>query len=124
VYNLYINAAPIRCNTPRIFSALKKRSAISPIIKGAIIAPHDWVENIFACVLPLALKLLVRKGLSVTNQPPQIKNSINIIAESWMRVVNLIFYFLCEINNDNTCCLKNWLLLISHVKIQSAKSHN
>ena len=29
---------------PPIFSALKKRSAINPIIKGAIIAPQDCVE--------------------------------------------------------------------------------
>jgi hypothetical protein len=25
-------------------------------------APHDWVENTFAWVLPVALKLFVRKG--------------------------------------------------------------
>ena len=29
-------------------SALKKRSAISPINKGAIIAPQDWVEKAIA----------------------------------------------------------------------------
>ena len=45
LYIWYINAAPTRCNTPRIFSALKYLSAIKPIIKGAIIAPHDCVEN-------------------------------------------------------------------------------
>ena len=36
------------CKTPKIFSALKYRSAIKPIIKGAIIAPQGCVEYAMA----------------------------------------------------------------------------
>ena len=42
---MYIKPAPNKCNTPKIFSALKNLSAIKPITKGATMAPMDWVEN-------------------------------------------------------------------------------
>src|SRR5262245_17927222 len=50
--------------------------------KGAMIAPHDWVENANPVWAPLAWKLAPRKVPSVTNQQPQMKNCRNIIALS------------------------------------------
>src|SRR5688572_16076223 len=63
-------------------SALKYRSAISPMMNGAMMAPHDCVENASAVWAPLAWKLAPRKVPSVTNQQPQMKNCRNIITLS------------------------------------------
>ena len=90
-YIWYIKTAPIKCKTPKIRSALKYLSAISPIIKGAIIAPQDWVEKAIADSAPVAFKFLAKKVPRVTNHPPQIKNSRNIMVES----CNLIVVFIC-----------------------------
>src|SRR5690606_8325009 len=87
---MYINPAPIRCNNPNIFSALKKRSAIKPMIKGAMMAPHDCVEKTLAISKPLALRLVPKKVPRVTNHPPQMKNSKNIMRDNWIRVPDFI----------------------------------
>ena len=79
---MYIKTAPIICKTPSIFSALKNRSAIRPIIKGAIIAPQDCVEYAIPVSAPVALKLFPIKVPRVTNHAPQIKNSRNIIKDN------------------------------------------
>ena len=63
-------------------SALKKRSAIRPIIKGAIIAPQDCVEKAIPVWAPVALKFCPKNVPKVTNHPPQIKNSRNIMVDS------------------------------------------
>jgi hypothetical protein len=70
-------------------SALKYLSAINPITKGAIIAPQDWVEYAIADSAPVALRFWPKKVPRVTNQPPQIKNSRNIINDNWA----LVFIF-------------------------------
>ncbi|MNC21362.1 hypothetical protein D3C75_693390 [compost metagenome] len=83
-------------------SALKKRSAIRPITKGAMIAPHDWVENAMPICPPVAPRLLARKVPRVTNQPPQIKNCRNIIALSRavivVMTVTVLLLLWCERN--------------------------
>ena len=84
-------------------SALKKRSAISPINKGAIIAPQDWVEKAIAVSAPEAPRLLPKKVPKVTNQPPQIKNWRNIIKESWILVDKFILVVYCLWLYDLIC---------------------
>jgi hypothetical protein len=61
-----------------------------PIIKGAIIAPQDWVENTFAVSPPVEFRLLPKNVPSVTNHAPQIKKLRNIINDNWMRVVDFM----------------------------------
>src|SRR5699024_2334661 len=80
----YIYTEAIRCITPHIRSALKYRSAISPTINGAIMAPQDWVAKAEPIWVPVALRLLAKKVPSVTNQAPQTKNSRNIITLSFV----------------------------------------
>jgi len=46
---------------------------------GAMIAPHDCVENARPIWPPLAPSPVARKVPRVTNQPPQMKNCRNII---------------------------------------------
>jgi hypothetical protein len=75
----------------RIFSALKYLSAIKPIMNGAMIAPHDCVENTAPVSAPLALRLFIRNVPSVTNHAPQTKNSRNIMVESWILVIFFIY---------------------------------
>ena len=91
LYIWYIKMAPAICRIPNIFSALKYLSAISPIINGAIIAPQDCVENTEPISGPEALRFLSRKVPKVTNHPPQMKNSRNIIKDSLKRVVEFMF---------------------------------
>src|SRR5689334_22025804 len=58
---------------------------MSPMTNGATMAPHDCVEYampICAPVAPIAPRWLP----IVTNQPPQMKNSRNIIALNWSLV--------------------------------------
>jgi hypothetical protein len=45
-------------------------------------APHDWVENTWPDSAPVAARLLLKKVPNVTNHPPQIKNSKNIITDN------------------------------------------
>src|SRR5690606_1871650 len=78
----YIKTAPIKCNIPRIFSALKYLSAIRPMINGAMIAPKDCVEKAAANCAPVASRLCPRKVPRVTYQAPQAKNSKNIIRDN------------------------------------------
>src|SRR5689334_6580491 len=87
LYIWYINIAPIICRVPRIFSALIKRSAIKPMINGAMMAPQDCVEKTWPICAPLAERLLERKVPSVTNHPPQIKKFKNIMTDNCNRVV-------------------------------------
>src|SRR5690606_19805741 len=86
----YIKTAPIRCNTPKIFSALKYLSAIRPMIKGAIMAPNDWVEKAAASCAPVASRLCPKNVPKVTYHAPQTKNSKNIIRDN----LNLILEFM------------------------------
>jgi hypothetical protein len=79
----YIKMAPARCKIPNIRSALKYRSAISPMMKGAIMAPNDWVAKAEAVWDPLAARLAPKKVPKVTNHAPQMKNSRNIIVASF-----------------------------------------
>ena len=53
-------------------------------------APHDCVEKTLPICTPEACKLLLRKVPRVTNHPPQIKNSRNIITESCRRIDDFI----------------------------------
>src|SRR5690606_24527002 len=78
----YIKTAPIKCNIPRIFSALKYLSAIRPIIKGAIMAPKDCVEKAAANCAPVASRLCPKNVPKVTYHAPQTKNSKNIIKDN------------------------------------------
>jgi len=72
---------------------LKNLSAIKPIIKGATIAPHDWVEKTAAVSEPEAERFLSRKVPKVTNHDHQIKNSRNIMIDNLTRLVVFIFGF-------------------------------
>ena len=101
---MYISTAPHKCSTPKIRSALKKRSAISPTIKGAIIAPQLWVENAIPIWLPLADKVLAKYVPKVTNQPPQIKNCKNIMV--LRRRVIMILIILCQRGSVIRLCPK------------------
>ena len=47
-----------------------------------MIAPQDWVEYATAVSPPEAPRLLPKKVPIVTNHPPQIKNSRNIINDN------------------------------------------
>src|SRR5690606_21010927 len=78
----YIKTAPIKCNIPKIFSALKYLSAIRPMIKGAIMAPNDCVEKAAANCATVASRLCPRKVPRVTYHAPQTKNSKNIIRDN------------------------------------------
>src|SRR6478609_6540958 len=60
------------------------------MIKGAIIAPHDWVEKTAAVSEPEAFRLFPKKVPRVTNHAPQIKNSRNIITDNLMRIIVFI----------------------------------
>jgi hypothetical protein len=69
------------------------------MMKGAMIAPQDCVENTAAVSDPEALRLFPRNVPRVTNQAPQIKNSRNIIVDNLIRVVLFIrFGLLFQIN--------------------------
>ena len=52
-------------------------------MNGAIMAPQDCVEYAMAVSLPEAPKLFHKNVPSVTNHPPQMKNSKNIIKDNW-----------------------------------------
>src|SRR3954469_21439502 len=85
-----MSAAPIKWMMPRMRCAAKKRSAIRPTIKGAMIAPSDCVPYANPFCTSDAFKLLARNVPMVTYQAPQIKNSRNIINESCKRVVDFM----------------------------------
>ena len=46
---------------------------MNPIIKGAIIAPQDCVENTITLSPPVAFRLLPKNVPGVTNQTPEKK---------------------------------------------------
>jgi hypothetical protein len=50
-------------------------------MKGAMIAPKDWVEKAREISWSLVIKFEPRKVPIVTYQDPQIKNSRNIITD-------------------------------------------
>jgi hypothetical protein len=56
----------------------------------AAMAPRDWVRYARLIWLPEADRFLARKVPMVTNQAPQMKNSRNIIEESFTRVAVLM----------------------------------
>ena len=62
-----------------------------------MIAPHDCVEKTAAESAQEAFKLLAKKVPNVTNHAPQIKNSRNIIIDSFIRIVVFIDYWLVYI---------------------------
>jgi hypothetical protein len=62
--------------------AAKNLSAISPMMKGAMIAPQDWVPYAIPFCTSLADSDLVRYVPMVTNHPPHMKNSRNIMVDS------------------------------------------
>src|ERR1700743_1433123 len=93
LYIWNISTAPMRCKIANILSALKYLSAIKPIMNGAMMAPHDWVENTDPVCTPVAFKLLAKNGPKDTNHPPQIKNSRNIMTDNLIRIEALIWLF-------------------------------
>jgi hypothetical protein len=53
-------------------------------------APNDCVENTLAFSNSVAFKFLLKKVPNVTNHPPQIKNSRNIMKDSLNFIVDEI----------------------------------
>jgi hypothetical protein len=77
-----------------MYWAGKYRSAIRPMIKGAAMAPMDWVKKATPTWVADVSRFFSRKVPRVTNQAPQIKNSRNIIKDNLKRIAAVMRWFL------------------------------